>query len=727
MKQILQHQASGDLIAMEVPVPTCLEGGVLVHNAASVISAGTERTTVSVARKSLIGKARARPDLVRQVLASVKDQGLGPTIDKVRSRLDALRPLGYSCAGTVIETGRTIEGIRPGDRVACAGGGYANHAETVFVPRNLCVRVPENVTLDSASFTTLGSIALHGVRQADARLGEWVAVLGLGLIGQIIVQVLKTCGCRVVAVDPKSERVALAEEGGADACVCGGDVEAAVRSSTGGQGVDSVILAASTRTSDLLNQCPSILRDRGRVVVLGAVGMAVEREPFYRKEIDIRFSRSYGPGRYDPVYEEGGVDYPVGYVRWTEQRNMSAFLELVASGHVDVQRLVTHRFPVDDASLAYDLVSGKTGESHLGVLLEYKPDHTAATRLVLKSEAQPGTPHGKPLSIGFVGAGNFAQANLLPHLRKRRDVGLSCVATGSGGSARKTGSKFGFSACSTEAQDVLADPETAAVFIVTRHNSHASLVVRAMEAGKAVFVEKPLALSECELDGIIKAREEHGGRIQVGFNRRFAPLIGATRSVFAGSRDALSIAYRINAGPIPRDHWIQDAEVGGGRVVGEVCHFIDLIQYLTGAAPVRVFAQSVIDGDPVNLDRDTLNVIVTFSNGCIGSVCYIANGDRGLSKERIEIFGGGHTVVIEDFRRGWAYENGKRRRIRAAGGKGYRQEVEAFLGAVRSVGPMPIPFEELVATTRATLAIEESLRTGQPVDVAPVTIEPRSD
>jgi len=714
MKQVLQHVRSRELRVTEVPEPACKSGGVLVRNHASLISAGTEKTIIDFAGKSLVGKARERPDLVRQVLDKTRKDGIGPTMQAVLSRLDQPLPLGYSCAGVVEQVGRGAEEYAVGDRVACAGMGYASHADVVFVPRNLTVPIPHGVSFDDAAYVTLGAIAMQGVRVAEARPGESVAVIGLGLLGQLAVQILTAGGCRVIGIDLDPSKVALALELGAEAAVArGGDVEGAVAAFTGGYGVDVVVIAAATSSNDPVVLAGEIARDRAVVAMVGATGMDVPRKSFYDKELQLRLSRSYGPGRYDPSYEEGGRDYPMGYVRWTERRNMEAFLRLVATGQVTPSRLTTHRFSIDQADAAYEVIQGVTKEPFSGVLLTYPPAPEKPMRTVTLA---PRAPVAGALGVGFVGAGNFARAVLLPRFQKAAGVQLVGVSTATGMNARVVGDRFGFGYATTDTAALLADPQVHAVAIATRHGSHAHFAAQALRAGKAVFLEKPLAIDEAGLEQVVQAQAETGGVLAVGFNRRFSPLAVEARRAFTAGLP-LSVMYRVNAGPIPRDSWIHDPEDGGGRIIGEVCHFIDLAQFLVDDLPVEAFAHAV--GGPEGGLHDTVSITLRFARGSIASIAYFATGDKSMPKERVEVYGGGTVAVIEDWRELLVSGGGKRKRTRKLSqDKGFDEEVAAFVQSARRGGTPPIPMASLVATTRATFAIEESLRSGRPVEIA---------
>lgn len=714
MKQVVQHIGSRKLEVAEVPEPACKGGGVVVRNTVSLISAGTERLVIDFANKSLLAKAQDRPDLVKKVLEKVRKEGIGATIQTVKGGLERSIPLGYSCAGIVEQVGRGAEEFSVGDRVACAGMGYASHAHAVFVPKNLAVAVPANVSLEDASYVTLGAIALQGVRVADVRLGESVAVIGLGLLGQLTVQILKANGCRVIGVDLDPAKVEQALRLGADAAVRrSDDVLAAVASFTEGVGADAVVVTAATESNDPIELAGELCRDRGRVAMVGAVKMDIPRKVYYMKELELRLSRSYGPGRYDPSYEEEGRDYPIGYVRWTERRNMQEFLRLVSTGQVTPSALTTHRFPVEQAEEAYEIVTGKRQENFAGVALTYEQEQQPGSRRTLRLPARAARTGA--VGVGFIGAGNFATSVLLPRFSRVAGADLVGVATATGVSAKNTGTRFGFRYATTDMAELLADPAVHAVVIATRHGSHAHFAAQALRAGKAVFVEKPLALDEAGLQEVLAAQEESGQVLAVGFNRRFSPFAEQLKAFFApGTR--LAVHYRVNAGAIPRESWIHDPEEGGGRIIGEVCHFVDLLQFLTDDLPVEVFAHSL--GGPEGALHDTIAATLRFRNGSLGNITYLATGDRAFPKEHVEVFGGGGIGVLEDFREVLTTRGGKQNRTRKlAQEKGFDQEIARFLDAVREGGRLPISIESLQATHRVTYALEESLRTGLPVGI----------
>jgi predicted dehydrogenase/threonine dehydrogenase-like Zn-dependent dehydrogenase len=711
MKQVIQNFKTGELSVAEVPPPALARGFVLVRNQFSLISAGTERSTVSTAQASLLGKAHQRPDLVKQVLESFRKDGFAETLKRVRTKLETLKELGYSSAGTVLASLDTQGRFQPGDRVACGGGGYASHAGVIAVPQNLVVKVPEAVGLDAAAFTTLGAIAVQGVRQTNPRIGEYVCVIGLGLLGQITAQLLRANGCQVFGVDTSEPMVALAAKNSCHAARSRSDsgLDSAIATFTGGHGFDSVVITAATQSGDPVELATAILRQKGVIVIVGSVPMNIPREPhFYKKELELKISCSYGPGRYDPTYEEGGHDYPYGYVRWTENRNMEVFVKLLENRSLDVQPLVTHVFDVEQAENAYDIVTGKVTERHLGILLKYSQGdeaHRVPTPppLVSAHRAIPG--------IGFIGAGSFAQKFLIPFVQPGAE--LLSVVTSRGVTAKSVGEKFRFGSHSTDVSNVLANDAIDAVFIATRHDTHAGFAAAALEAGKNVFVEKPLALDEDELARVLEVASRRSDcRLMVGYNRRFSPLSRQAREVFQRVAGPLVVNYRVNAGFLPKDHWTQ-TEQGGGRILGEVCHFVDLLQFLTGSDPVGVYAASVAANNAQMPDQDNVIISLRFRNGSVCQISYLACGDKLLSKERIEIFGGGQGFIIDDFRLGEHYAGGSRRVIKSPG-KGHQQEVEAFLRCIREGQPSPIPLESLALTSAATLATLDSLRTGLP-------------
>lgn len=713
MKQVVQNFRSGQLKVEELPPPALRPGGVLVRTAFSLISAGTERTIVETAQSSLIGKARSRPDLVRQVLDTVKREGLSSAYEKVKGRLSQTKDLGYSVAGTVVEVGNNANEFRTGDRVACAGAGYASHAEVVYVPKNLCCKLPEGVSLEAACYTTVGSIALQGIRQADPRLGEAVAVIGLGLVGQLTVQLLKAAGCRVLGIDIAEPACELARKSGADAVADPASAANACAALTDGHGADCVVITAATKSSEPIELAAELARDRARVVVVGLVGMDVPRNLFYAKEIELRLSRSYGPGRYDPEYEEKGTDYPIGYVRWTEKRNMEAFLHLVAEGKVNTDLLTSHRFEIARAPEAYDLMMNGS-ERCCGIVLEYP--HSSSAYAAQPSKAATPLADGE-IGVSFIGAGNFARGVLLPIVKRQATLKLVGVGAATGLSAKNTAEQFGFSYSTTDYQEILADEKSQVVFIATRHDSHARMAAEALRRGKHVFVEKPLAITEESLCEVLGAARESNGLLMVGYNRRFAPIAKEAREFFGARGGPMTIVYRVNAGQLASDHWTHDSDEGGGRILGEVCHFVDFVQYLTGALPVRVTAERVSRRAAGAVD-DSAVISMSMSDGSISSIIYAAGGDASVAKEHVEIFCNNSVAKIDDFKSGELIRNRKTTKIGGrAQDKGHAAEIAAFLKAVRAGGAAPISLESLAATTLASLAAVESTNTGSSVPV----------
>lgn len=709
MKQLLQKLNTGKTEVIQVPVPTPSSGMVLVRNAASLVSAGTERALVEFAGKSVLGKARARPDLLRQVLDKARREGLLNAANAAFGRLGEAMPLGYSSAGTIVEFGSGISGFRVGQRVACAGGGYAVHAEYVVVPQNLLAVLPDDLDFESAGFATLGAIALHGFRLADVQLGARVVVIGLGLLGQLAASIAQSAGCQVLGIDLDDRRVALARKRGLQA-IGRESAEEAAWAQSRGQGFDAVLVCADTESNDPIELAGEISRDRANVVAIGAVGLQIPRRTYYAKELNLIVSRSYGPGRYDPGYEEAGLDYPIGYVRWTEGRNLQAFVDLLGRKAIDVSELISHRFPVEKAIQAYDLIQSK--QAFMGVLITYpktKENLAAAKRLQFPKATQ-AIGKGR-VRLGVLGAGNFARHTMLPALKGMRGLELVGIASASGRQAADLGKRFGFRYASSEDQQILKDKNLNAVAVLTRHHLHGALVLAALKTGKHVFCEKPLALNEKELVAIERQVSKGGPLLMVGFNRRFAPL---TKQLvdFIGKRDQpLAAHYRVNAGPLPANHWLLDPAQGGGRLLGEGCHFIDYLTFLVGVSPVSVFTQALTaDSD---LGQENLQVTLRFADGSLGTLTYLSNGDRSLPKERLEVFCGGKVAVLDDYRSLDLTHNGRTRGLRSSQDKGHRAAWRAFINALRAGGVQPIPYEQIFGGARATFAALRSLETGK--------------
>jgi predicted dehydrogenase len=720
VKQVVQDLRSRAVSVEEVPAPCCLPRGILVKTAASLISCGTERAMVSLGAKNLFGKALDRPDLVRKFFRRAWRDGLADALSCAQARLETAVALGYSAAGTVLEAGAEAEEFAPGDRVACAGAGYAGHAEINWIPQNLCAKIPPAVDFGDAATAAVCSIALQAVRVADAKLGERVAVIGLGLVGQIIAQILRAAGCTVWGLDPDPDRVRRARELGTDyACENRSwRVSPWAEAIRLGQGMDVVIVSASTRSSEPVELAGEISRDRAVIVIVGDVRVDLPREAYYRKELQVRYSRSYGPGRYDPAYEQRGNDYPYGFVRWTEKRNLEACLDLLAAGKLRVGPLITHRFAVDDARQAYELLTGANEEKYLGILLTYSGMASQTRRAQLPERtlkgACPKIARSK-VRIGWIGAGRFSRARLLPALRKIRNVECIGVANATGISACRAARDFGFRYASTDGEDVLNDPEIDAVFIATRHHLHAPFARAALERGKHAFVEKPLCVNETELSELAQAYAKSQTLLSVGFNRRFSPFARECADFFAGRREPLTILYRINAGTLPPNHWIFDPEQGHGRLIGEICHFVDFAAFLADSQPHQVQVWSLSDQ---NVKGDNLHVHLTLADGSRAEISYVSSGDAALPKERIEVFAQGRTAISHDFSRSFFYHNGRcRSKWALHQDKGHRDELLTFLRAVTDGGRPPIPFESLYAVMLATFRIRESLSRGSPVAV----------
>ena len=718
MRQIAQNYKSGELTVLDVPAPVCRPGGVLVQSLFSLISTGTEMMKLTEARMSMVGKARARPDQVRKVIDSVAQQGAVATYKKVMNRLDSYTPLGYSLCGVVVEVGRGAEEFRVGQLVAAAGNEHALHAEYNWVPVNLCVPVPRGVSAEHAAFATVGAIALHGVRRAEVQLGDAACVIGLGLVGQLVIRLLIAAGVRVVGVDIIEERCRLAEKAGAVLCAAPTDeglasLRQALAEITDGRGADHVLLAAGGSSNGPVEAAAGLARDRARVVDIGKTRLDLPWNAYYDKELDVRFSRSYGPGRYDDRYELDGIDYPAGYVRWTERRNLECFLDLIARKDIEVESLVSGVFPMERATEVYnDLASGALAA--VGILLEYpaRPADSqppSATRFVSGSQAAARGTGQQPLAIGFIGAGNYASSMLLPHLARLSSVRLAHVATTRSLSAVNAQRRFGFAAASTSADAVLDDPSLDAIFIVTRHHTHADLVCRALQTGKAVFVEKPLALTRDELQRVIDTVTSTGNdRLMVGFNRRFAPLLGQLKSLFGPPGNGSVARYLVNAGPLEADSWYRNEELAGSRFAGEGGHFIDTLSWWVDSLPEEVYA---VPG----LQHDDLQATVRFQNGSSGTITYVTTGNARYPKETLDAAADGRTARLDNFREAavWAGRHRSTSRSRSQD-KGQGRQVARFAEACRAGGAMPISLASLLATTRATIAVGESLASGRP-------------
>ncbi|HWS24005.1 MAG TPA: bi-domain-containing oxidoreductase [Anaerolineales bacterium] len=707
MKQVTQNMRDGKTSVQDVPIPTPTRGQALVRVEASLVSAGTERMLVEFGEKSLFGKARSRPDLVRQVLDKVKREGVVPTLEATFNRLNAPMALGYSSAGVIVELGPGMESFHVGQRVACAGGGYASHAEYNIIPQNLLAPIPQNVSTESAAFTTLGAISLHGFRLTESQINDNVAVIGLGLLGLLTSQIAQAAGCRVFGIDTQSDRVELAKSFGIQAEVRD-QAEVTGLAFTKNIGFDSVIICADTRSNDPIELAGALARDRAKIVATGAVDLSFPRKVYYEKELSFINSRSYGPGRYDPAYEDMGVDYPIGFVRWTEGRNFAAIIDLISKGSINVEKLISHRFQIEQAAEAYELITGKTNQRSLGVLINYPNQSNIVSRVPISFQ------HSKIIQkaevrLGVIGAGLFANATLLPRLEKVNLISRVGISSNNGLNASHSAKKFGFQYATSGSDQILNDENINTVAILTRHNSHADLAVKALTAGKNVFVEKPLALNSEELNALQKAiSQENSPILMVGYNRRFSPHAIKLREFFTSRSEAIFIRYTVNAGFIPQNHWVHDPQIGGGRIIGETCHFIDLLSYLIDSTPLSVNAVSLPDSGKYH--QDNVSITIHFEDGSLGVVDYLANGDRSFPKERVEVFCEGKIGILNDFRELTLIKGGNKQifKDRFQQDKGHTGELFVLAESVKS-GIPPIPYHQLFATSKVTFAALHSL------------------
>ena len=715
MKQILQNARSGALEIVDVPAPAVGAGQVLVRNAFSVMSPGTEKMAMDFARKSMLGKARSRPDLVKQVVRKLQQEGPLPTYRTVMNRLDAPQPLGYACAGIVEEVGPGVAAFAPGDRVACAGAGYANHAELVVVPENLTAHVPEELDLEKAAFATLGAIAMQGLRVGEPTLGEVVAVVGLGLIGQLTVQLLVANGCRVYGVDLDPKRIEQARAQGLDQGAAPGDDHAPyLAHATGGHGADLVIVTAASDSSAPIQLAAELCRHKGRVVAVGATAMDLDRRSFYDKELELRMSMSYGPGRYDRRYEEVGLDYPIAYVRWTEQRNLQAFVDLAARGRIDPLQMDIESVEFASASATYEALA-KGERKALAAVFRYAEDvdRSRTHRLGGAAHAAGASQSRKKdgdLGVAFIGAGNYAKGVLLPILDKTSGIAKRTIVTSTGPSAQRTAERFGFAACGTDPAEVFADDSVDLVFITTRHDSHASLAEAALRAGKAVWLEKPVGLTMEEVESVARAVEETDGFLMVGYNRRFSSHARAVREAFANRAGPMAIQYVISAGPTPGGTWLTDPKVGGGRIIGEACHFVDLCTYLVGQLPNGVQARAL--GRDPETDDSTM-ALLSYPDGSTASISYLANASTELPKERWEVHADGKSAVCDNFRVTTLPGGKKVKGVNQD--KGQERAVGEMVRALAASGASPMVVADLVGVSRATAGIGETERSREPI------------
>ena len=729
MRQVIQNYRTGALEVVEVPDPVGRPGNLLVRTAASVVSTGTERHLVEMAQKSLVGKALSRPDLVRRVWEKVCTDGVFETYEQVRRRLETPVALGYSASGIVAAVADGISGFRVGDRVACGGQGFAVHAETLCAPPTLAILVPPEVSMEEAAFAMVGAVPLHAIRLARTEPGEWIGVIGLGLLGLIAVQILVAWGYRVIGMDVVEKKLELAKSLGAEVVAYSSEpsVVKLVEEMTGGKGLDAVIIAAGTSSSLPLEVAAQITRIKGRVVATGLVGLRVPRHLFFERELELVVSKASGPGLYDPEYESGGKDYPYPYVRWTHGRNMAEFLRLVAKGSVDLKPLITHRFPIAQAVEAYTALQNHQAENPIGIVLQY-PEGVSRQATVSVSGIDGGPQKRREpnstIHVGFIGAGLFARTTLLPEIKRMDNIRLVGVAALTGASAQHAARAFKFEYATTDAEKIIHDPDIRCVFIVTRHDSHARLVAGALRAGKDVFVEKPLALNVTELLEVAGAWQQGKGRLMVGFNRRHSPHAEVTKAFLQTAGGPFLIHCRVNAGDVPAGSWVNDPNSGGDRVRGELCHFVDLTCYIVDASPVAVEATGLVpgrEGEPIG----DLVAVVHFSDGSVANLVYTARGHRSLERERVEGFRGGRIAVIENFRTTRFYGPQAPRTFRSWRlERGYRNELAAWFQAVRKGNPAPVPFAAYGASTLATLSIADALRTGGRVSLDPSTLAP---
>jgi len=691
----------------------------LVQTAASLVSAGTERMVVEFAKKGMLGKAQSRPDLVRQVLDKARREGILTTLEAAMNRLDQPMALGYSSAGTILETGPGLQGFRTGDRVACAGGGHAVHAEFAAVPKNLMVSIPDSVNFEQAAFTTLGAVAMQGFRLAEAQVGAKVVVIGLGLLGLLTTGIAKAAGCEVLGIDLNPQRIEFAQKMGAKVAVSRDQAVEAVKSFSRGRGADAVVICASTESNDPVELAGEIARDKAKIIAVGAVGLDIPRSVYYEKELDLVVSRSYGPGRYDLAYEEKGQDYPIGYVRWTEARNMEAFLDLLAEGHLDLEPLITHRIPIEEGEKAYELITSE--EDYLGILLTYGENEPPQDNRIPNLAAPTvRVKPGEILALGVLGAGNYANATFLPVVKKIGGIAPVGIVSASGTSAQHAAGKYGFGFAASDPDAVFEDPAINMVAILTRHHLHTPQILEAFKSGKHVYCEKPLAINQTQLDEVTAAlQEKEKPLLMLGFNRRFAPLARRLKNFIDQRQEPLFAHFRVNANILPADHWLNDSDVGGGRIIGEGCHFIDFLTFLVGENPVKVTAQGLPDNGKYSEDNVVMNF--NFPDGSLGVVSYLANGDKSCPKEYLEVFSGGRVAILHDWRKLEMIHKGRKKvkRHLLQQNKGHQGAWQAFLNALQGDQSPPIPYEQLIGVTQASFAAVESLRNGKTIKITP--------
>jgi predicted dehydrogenase/threonine dehydrogenase-like Zn-dependent dehydrogenase len=731
MKQLIQNYRTGRLELAEVPMPVCSAGKILVQNEASFISLGTERSIIELGKKSLMGKAKARPDLVKRFVDKAKKEGLVKTFKEALDRLDSPTSLGYSSAGTVIESGRNVHKFSPGDRVACIGAGYALHAEFISLPENLVCKIPPGLTCAEASSGMLGIIALHGIRCTQSNAGEIVAVIGLGLLGLLALQILRACGFNVIGMDVDHEKIKIAKNLGVDAVYTDeSEFRNGVDRISNSYGADAVIITASTQSDAPVNTAVDLVRFGGKIVVVGVADIHPQRNEMWHKEVEIIVSKAGGPGIFDPLYENKGIDYPVGYIRWTQNRNLEAYLRLLAEKKVDVNRLISHQFKFENAETVYADMLADKGGPYTGVVFNY-PGKSPTPQVIHTNRRTLSLGEGQKsvvresdhkLRIGVIGAGLFGRSLLLPALKNIPTVSLKTLATASGANTYHIGKKYGFQEITTDFKEVLTNPNIDAVVILTPHSQHAPMVVEALGCEKHVFVEKPLCVNTEELKKIVTAYQDpkRSGHLnlQVGYNRRFSPHAVKAVELLHNRHDPVVINYRVNAGFVPGDHWVHSEEEGGSRVVGEICHFVDLMQYLCGCDPVRVFAERISGNNKTSLNSDNLVVNLKFGDGSVGNLVYSASGDKAFSRERVEIFWEGKTIVIDDYRRSDYHFAGRKKTYKTINQQmGYKEELQHFCDTACNVITPVLTANESFVSTLCIFKINQALEEAQPCEI----------
>ena len=715
MKQVIQNYKTGEIKLADVPAPFCGNKEVLVENKNSLISAGTEKLIIDLAQKSLLGKAKERPDLVKKVINKIKTDGLVEAYKQSMARLESPVPLGYSSAGIVKKVGDEVNNFNVGDMVACIGPEYASHAEVIAVPENLCIKIPENVDFESASFAALGGIALHAVRISEAKLGDNVAVIGLGLLGQIAIQILKASGCNVLGVDIDREKLELAKKFNIDQVSTTESLLEETNNFTSGNGFDSVIIFASTKSNEPIEQASEIARDRAKIVAPGMINFNLPRKLFYDKELKLVISRSWGPGVSDENYEKKCIDYPISYVRWTAKRNIEAFLNLIKERKVELKSLITHRYKINDALSAYDMILNKK-ERYIGVVLDY-PDSDKKFERQIFSQKKKNFSKKEKINIGLIGAGLFTKGTLAPILKTSKNINLKGIAASKGFSLESISQKLGVEYKTTDYKDILKDKEIDAVIITAPHNLHSKFIIESLKAGKDVFSEKPLCIDDKQLKEIAEAYSRSENRLMIGLNRRFSPFSAFIKEKLNKESPKI-INCRVNVGYLPKESWVHDKKIGGGNIIGEVCHFIDLIQYFTDSLPIKVSAFSISSKREDIFGDDNVVINLKMEDGSIGNIVYTTLGNRSYPRERVEIFSDGNIGVIENFKLAKFFDGNKKLEKKGLGiDMGHKKEYKTFFENISNGSDTPVSFKEYLATTLATFKVLESLRTNQPQQI----------